>query len=144
MYGVLSSASGPPCWRGDWPRQGHGRARRAPLRGRVGSLPCPQTFAVGSRLAGREMGLGEGVGWQEEGTGLASRGVSRGALACHSLFIFQHGSYARRSGCVCWGKCLSQGGTDLTSSEGLRPDNTPRQPHPAQFWTASRRERVQC
>lgn len=29
---------------------------------------------------------------------------------------------------MCWGKCLSQGGTDLTYLEGLRPDNTPSSP----------------
>lgn len=41
----------------------------------VGSLPCPQTSPVGSHLAGREMGLGEGVGWQGEGTGWQRKGA---------------------------------------------------------------------
>lgn len=69
--------------------QGRGRPGGAAPRGPglrlVGSLPCPQISPVGSGLAGREMGLGEGV----SGRGRELKGPSLSlSVYLLSWFIF--------------------------------------------------------
>lgn len=86
--------TGRPAWAGVGQRQAGGAAPRAPGLRLVGSLPCPQTSPVGSLLAGREMGLGEGVGWQKEGNGWQREGAEGPQLV--TLFFYQDGSYSHR------------------------------------------------
>lgn len=84
----------------------------------VGSLPCPQTSRVGSHLAGREMGLGEGVGWQGEGTGWQRKGAEGPQLVTLCLstkMVHIHIDLFGGEGRCVGGRqgCLSLGGSDL-------------------------------
>lgn len=89
----------------------------------VDSLPCPQISPVGNRLAGREMGLGEGVGWQREGT----EGPQLVTLCLSAKIVHIHTGLAGGG----WrrGMPLPGGEGAVTYGEvGTCPDNAPSGP----------------